>query len=92
MTLPSKSFYAVWRTRFLAPQLLHDEYGSPSERLLQAGWQRQRLQRDQLKTIDGKPVRVFHPGFVSVEGGPDFGNALLQVGDFPPSSGDVEID
>ena len=92
MTLPSKSFYAVWRTHFLAPLLLHDGEGPPSERLLQAVWQHQRLQRDQLKTIDGKLVRVFHPGFVSVEGGPDFGNALIQVGDFPPCSGDVEID
>ena len=65
---------------------------SPSERLLQAIWQHQRLQRDQLKTADGKIVRVFHPGFASVEGGPDFRGAVLQIGDETPVSGDVEID
>jgi hypothetical protein len=33
-----------------------------------------------------------HPGFVSVEGGPDFRGAVIQIGDAAPSSGDVEID
>jgi hypothetical protein len=35
---------------------------------------------------------VFHPGFINVEGGPDFSNAVLQIDDMPPRSGDVEID
>lgn len=87
-----ENFYAAWRTRFVATPVLHDETGGPSERLLQAVWQHQRLRRDQLTTTDGKPVRIFHPGFISVEGGPDFGNAVLQIGDQPPRSGDVEID
>jgi hypothetical protein len=86
------NFYAAWRTESLADQVLHDENGLPSERLLQAVWQHQRLRRDRLKTADGRIVRVFHPGFVSVAGGPDFGNAVLQIGDNPPRSGDVEID
>jgi hypothetical protein len=89
---PSKNFYATWRTQFAAANVLHDKNGPPSERLLQAVWQHQRLRRDQLKTTDGKPVRVFHPGFISVEGGPDFSNAVLQIDDMPPCSGDVEID
>ena len=88
----SENFYAAWRSQFAVPQVLHDENGAPSERLLQAVWQHQRLRRDRLKTAYGKVVRVFHPGFISVEGGPDFCNAVLQVGDSAPRSGDVEID
>ena len=57
---------------------------APPEKLLQAVWQHQRLQRDQLKTADGKSVRVLHPGFASVEGGPDFRGAVLQIGDETP--------
>jgi len=37
-------------------------------------------------------VRIFHPGFVSVEGGPDFCGAIIQIGDDSPRAGDVEID
>jgi hypothetical protein len=64
----------------------------PTERLLQSIWQHQRLRRDELKTADGKAVRVLHPGFISVEGGPDFREAVVQIGDAAPRSGDVEID
>ena len=92
MIPPADKFYAAWRTRLAAEGSLRDETGAPSERLLQAVWQHQRLRRDQLKTSDGKIVRVFHPGFISVEGGPDFCNAILQIGDAAPRSGDVEID
>jgi hypothetical protein len=63
-----------------------------TERLLQAVWQHQRLRRDALKTADGKSLRVIHPGFASLEGGPDFCDAVLQIGDAAPRSGDVEID
>ena len=92
MILPSGNFYAQWRPQSAAANFLRDENGSPSERLLQAVWQHQRLRRDQLKTADGKTVRIFHPGFISVEGGPDFCGAILQIGDDAPHSGDVEID
>jgi len=88
----SENFYAAWRPQFAVPHVLHDANGVPSEHLLQAVWQHQRLQRDRLKTADGKVVRVFHPGFISVEGGPDFYNAVLQVGDDAPCYGDVEVD
>lgn len=88
----SENFYAAWRTRHVATPAFRDQNGPPSERLLQAVWQHQRLVRDRLKTSDGKNVRVLHPGFVSVEGGPDFGSAILQIGNEPPGSGDVEID
>jgi hypothetical protein len=87
-----ENFYAQWRRQSAAASFLRDENDLPSERLLQAIWQHQRLRRDRLKTTDGKVVRIFHPGFVSVEGGPDFGSAVLQIGDAAPRSGDVEID
>ena len=71
---------------------MHDENGFPAERLLQAVWGHQRLRRDELKTSDGQTIRVLHPGFPSVEGGPDFRGAVIQVGGEAPRSGDVEID
>jgi hypothetical protein len=59
---------------------------------LQTIWQHQRLLREQLKTLDGQPLHILHPGFRSVEGGPDFRGAVVQIGDEPPRSGDVEVD
>ena len=94
MSAPAENFYADWRRSALrdcAGDVLHDG-DAPPERLLQAVWQHQRLQRDALKTADGKTVRVLHPGFSNAEGGPDFRGAVLQIGDDAPRSGDVEID
>jgi len=88
----AENFYAVWRNQRRTTDVFHDENGFPAERLLQAVWRHQRLRRDQLKTSDGKTVRVLHPGFMSAEGGPDFRGAVIQVGGEPPRSGDVEID
>src|SRR5258708_17331699 len=86
------SFYAEWRVRCGAVTLLREDQQSPPENLLQAIWQHQRLLREQLKTVDGQPVRVLHPGFRSVEGGPDFRGAVIQFGDASPQTGDVEVD
>jgi hypothetical protein len=72
--------------------VLRDEKETPPERLLQAIWRHQRLRRDRLRTADGRAVRILHPGFVSLEGGPDFRGAVIQIGDAAPRSGDVEID
>jgi hypothetical protein len=91
VTSQSENFYAQWRAQSAAANFLHDEH-FPTERLLQAIWQHQRLKRGELTTVDGKIARIFHPGFASLEGGPDFCNAVLQIGDEPPRSGDVEID
>ncbi len=88
----SGSFYAQWRARCGLVSSLRDEHAPPPERLLQAIWQHQRLHRDQLTTLDGRRVRVLHPGFGNVEGGPDFRHALVQIGDEAPRSGDVEVD
>ena len=92
MTPAPASFYAQWRVRCGVVPVLREDHESPPERLLQAIWQHQRLLRDQLKTLDGQPVRILHPGFRSAEGGPDFRGAVAQVGDGPPRSGDVEVD
>lgn len=86
-----KNFYAHQRAQGCKENFLRDE-NFPTERLLQAIWQNQRLQRGELKTSDGQSIRIFHPGFISVEGGPDFRGAVVQIGGDPPRSGDVEID
>lgn len=92
MNSRAENFYAVWRARCRAVDALHDEDSPPPEKLLQTIWQHQRLKRDQLKTTEGKPVRIFHPGFASLEGGPDFRGAVLQFGNEIPVVGDVEVD
>ena len=58
MSASVENFYAVWRERCRAVSLLQDAAGVPPEKLLQAIWLHQRLHRDQLKTVDGRPVRV----------------------------------
>ncbi len=60
--------------------------------MLQAVWQHQRLLRDQLSTLDGRTLRILHPGFLNREGGPDFRGAVLQLDNEPPRTGDVEVD
>ena len=91
MNSRAENFYAVWRSRGRA-LALHDESSTPPEKLLQAIWQHQRLQRGALQTVAGKSLRVLHPGFISAEGGPDFRGAVLQFENEKPVVGDVEID
>ena len=86
------SFYSQWRVRCGIVPLLREDIESPPEFLLQAVWQHQRLLRDELKTADGESLRILHPGFRSVEGGPDFRGAVIQFGEDQPKTGDVEID
>ncbi|MFM1768247.1 MAG: hypothetical protein RJA22_776 [Verrucomicrobiota bacterium] len=64
----------------------------PAERLVQAIWCHQRLRRDQLRTVDGRSLRVLHPGFWNRGPGPDFRGAMVQFGDDAPRSLDVEVD
>lgn len=87
----SNNKYTHWRARLCAKECLRDQR-FPPERLVQAIWQHQRLRRGELKTVDGQSVRVLHPGFANLEGGPDFRGAVLQMGSDPPRSGDVEVD
>src|SRR6201999_3574310 len=62
------------------------------ETLLQAVWQHQRLRREQLTALDGRKVRILHPGFLSREGGPDFRGAVVRFADESPVTGDIEVD
>ena len=92
VSFAANNFYARWRQQCGIVPALHEGDGPPPERLLQAIWQQQRLRRDRLRTLDGRVVRILHPGFLSVEGGPDFCGAVLQFDDEPPVSGDLEVD
>jgi hypothetical protein len=71
---------------------LREDHQSPPESLLQSVWQHQRLVRDRLQTLEGEPLRVLHPGFKSVEGGPDFRGAVVQFAGGEHANGDVEVD
>jgi len=86
------NFYAHWRASYTPVAALREGQDPPPEKLLQAIWQQQRLCRDQLRTLDGQTIRVLHPGFGSVEGGPDFRAAVIQFGKSAPISGDIEVD
>lgn len=86
------NLYAEWRVEGKAFWLLRDDADMPPERLLQAIWLHQRLCREQLKTTEGASVRVLHPGFQSVEGGPDFRGAVVAIGSAAPVTGDIEVD
>lgn len=87
----SSDGYAHWAREYPSVHLLREK-DAPAEVLLQAVWQQQRLLRDRLKTLDGRPVRALHPGFLNREAGPDFHEAFVQVGDDPPETGDIEVD
>jgi len=87
------NLYAHWRAQQDARSLLRErDSPDPPERLLQNVWHHQRLRRDELRTVDGQPVRVLHPGFWNHAAGPDFRGAILQFGQEEPRAGDVEID
>lgn len=59
---------------------------------MQQIWRHQRIHRDRLRTVDGRPLQVLHPGYWNREPGPDFTEAVLQFGGEPPVQGDVEVD
>lgn len=86
------NFYADWRARAGIAPVLREMEDAPPERLLQAVWFHQRLRRDRLRTLDGRVVRVLHPGFWNREPGPDFRNAVIQFDSEPARTGDVEVD
>ncbi len=51
----------------------------------------QRLGDAPLTTADGMPVRISTPGRPGGRAGPDFRDAVVQFGDEPPLTGDVEL-
>lgn len=80
------------RSTLEATAALQDQPDTPSEPLLQAVWQHQRLRRDKLRTLDGRPLFILHPGFLNREAGPDFRGAMIRLADGPVLEGDIEVD
>lgn len=63
-----------------------------SERHVQAIWYDGRLRPESLRTVDGAEVNVVDPGSWNLESGPDFHNAVIEVGRSRTRlRGDVEI-
>jgi hypothetical protein len=60
------------------------------ERFLRHIWSNQYLKSAELTTTGSKPVRVLSVGTLNLEGGPDFRNAKIKVGE-TTLTGDVEI-
>ncbi len=87
-----ESSYAQWRLHSGSAFVFHDDGSIPPEYLLQAVWQHQRLQRDNLSLADGRRIRILHPGFLNREGGPDFKGAVIQIENAAPITGDIEVD
>jgi hypothetical protein len=85
--------YLRWRAARRGAQCFAEKPDqAPAEMLLQRVWLYQRVLGDRLQTIDGRAVKVLHPGFWNREAGPDFKNALVRIGSDPAVSGDIEID
>lgn len=61
------------------------------EKLLQKIWLRGDFQRAAAATVDGRRVRVVHPGKWNLLGGPDFAGARLRFDEGPEITGDVEV-
>jgi hypothetical protein len=60
------------------------------ERFLRHIWNKQYLRREELRTTDGRSLRVLHAGTLNPDGGPDVREAVLQIGQIT-YRGDVEI-
>lgn len=86
------TFYADWRSKNVHASFLGESDSPIPERFLQSVWHHQRILREKLKTLDGKRLRILHPGFWNHEAGPDFQGAVIQLDDEPAKSGDIEID
>lgn len=91
LTLPS-DLYERWRAVRLEAPAAGEPRSEPQERWLQQIWRHQRLRRNALATLDGRPVTVLHPGFWNTGPGPDFRGAIVRVGSAPACAGDIEVD
>lgn len=73
-------------------QIYEERFEPLTERHVQSVWYDRSIRPDSLYTRDGEPVRVLHPGDWNLGPGPDFKNALLEVGrERRRMRGDVEI-
>ncbi len=60
------------------------------EAVIQGIWRSLRFRHADLRTSEGEPVEVWHPGALNTDAGPDFTGARLHVGALA-WSGDVEV-
>jgi len=60
------------------------------EEFLQFIWKQELFNRNNLKTVDGKPMEVIHVGQPNTDSGPDFFNARIRI-DETTWAGNVEI-
>lgn len=86
-----RQFYHEWRATHLRLTTLR-ENDTPPEHLVQNIWHHQRVRREALRLLDGRRLRVLHPGFWNHGPGPDFRGAVLQIEQDAPFTGDVEVD
>ena len=71
---------------------IFDNISPVTERHVQAIWYDAALRPRTLRTMRGMPVRVVHPGNWNLEAGPDFRQAVLEIGrERRRLVGDVEI-
>lgn len=61
-----------------------------SEKFVRALWYEQRFEKRDLKTIDGRKIKIISPGSWNLDSGPDFKNAEFLV-DGEKVVGDVEV-
>ncbi|HEY8449009.1 MAG TPA: DUF2851 family protein, partial [Bacillota bacterium] len=62
-----------------------------NEALLARIWRAQRFDRTDLRTTTGEPIQVVYPGRPQGGPGPDFREALIQIGKQALAQGDVEL-
>lgn len=62
-----------------------------SEKLFQEIWARGDFCQENLRTVDGRPVRIAKAGRWNALGGPDFLGARLKIADGPEVEGDIEL-
>jgi hypothetical protein len=61
-----------------------------NEAFLHYLWQLQYFKKDNLQTLSGETLHVFHPGIRNPDSGPDFSNARIKIGELE-WRGSVEI-
>ena len=86
-------YRALWATRPSAVREGTTGGGSfpYSERHLQCVWADARWRPQAMQTADGESVTVIEPGRWNLEAGPDFLDALLDIGPGRRVAGDVEV-
>ena len=64
--------------------------GQFPEQLLRTVWEKQRFASSHLRTQDGQPINILSPGKFNSDGGPDYVDAKIRIGN-TTYRGDVEL-